>query len=170
MAQSIAPSTIMDYIVLFDISEKGYNWLPALIGLVFIVVGIVGLRNTQFAKAIKPHPIVPLLLGIILGFGSMWFQYNNRHYYEQLLEQNQALIVEGFVEDFRTWPKGNHGEETFTVSSIRFAYSNASITPAFTTTQAYGGPLHKGLYVRIHYTQSREFAGRLAILRIETKQ
>jgi hypothetical protein len=88
-----ALANTMDYVTLFDVSQKGYNWFPGIIGFIFTMVGVAGLRDKKFRKSIKPHPIVPLILGVTVGIGAMWFQYENRRYYELLLLQDRAWVV-----------------------------------------------------------------------------
>ena len=159
----------MNYSVLFDISQKGYNWFPALLGLFFIGFGLMGLKYPIWRGWSRIHPFITIGIGAAVGLGAFLFQYNNQHAYERILSQNQAQIVEGQIENFQAMPYGGHANEMFTVQGITFAYSDFEITPAFNNTRSHGGPLHEGLFVKIYYTRSREFAGRYAILRIEAR-
>jgi hypothetical protein len=159
----------VNYSVLFDVSQKGYNWVPVLIGLAFIGVGLLGWKHPIWRGQLRIHPIITISIGFVLALGAFLFQYSNQQIYERLLLQNQAQIVEGRIENFQPMPYAGHSKETFTIQGIQFAYSDYELTPAFNTTLSHGGPLDEGLFVKIYYTNSREFAGRYAILRIETK-
>ena len=159
----------MNYSVLFDVSQKGYNWFPACIGLGFVVFGLLGLKYPIWRGRLRIHPFITIGLGLTIALSAMLFQYRNQYVYERLLLQNQVHIVEGRIQHFQPMPYAGHADETFMVQGIQFAYSDYGITPAFNNTRSHGGPLHEGLYVKIYYTNSREFAGQYAILRVETK-
>jgi hypothetical protein len=159
----------MHYSVLFDVSQKGYDWFPVLLGLVFTGVGVLGVKYPTWRRGFRIHPIIVIGIGVALALGTFLFQYSNRYAYASLLSQGKAEIVEGPIENFQPMPYAGHAEETFTVQGIPFAYSDFEVTPAFNNTRSHGGPLHEGLLVRVYYTNSREFAGRYAILRIEMK-
>lgn len=153
--------------VLFDISHKGYNWLPIFFGIIFTGVGFLGWKYPFLRRVFHIPPIIVIVLGITIGIGAFLFQWSNRNSYERILEQQQALIVQGPIENFQPMPYAGHADETFTVQGVPFAYSDFGITPAFNNTSSHGGPLHGGLLVKIYYTNSREFTGQYAILRIE---
>lgn len=144
--------------------------MPGIMGLIFTIAGLVGIKNKLPGRVVQVKYILPLIIGPTAGIGLMWFQFDNRQHYQYLLNHNQAWIAEGVVENFHPMPKEGHSNETFTVNGTLFAYSDYTVTPAFNKTASHGGPIKQGLYVRIHYTDSREFGGQKAILRIELKQ
>ncbi len=153
--------------VIFDISQKGYDWFPVIIGLFFVLVGITGLKSNIIPQTGRASPKVAIIVGIIVSVGSFLFQFSNRQAYVTILRNGQASVVEGEIESFHPMPKEGHDSETFTVHGVSFAYSDFSVTPAFNNTSSHGGPLKGGMFVKVYYTTSREFSGEYAILRIE---
>ena len=60
-------------------------------------------------------------------------------------------VVEGPVRDFAPMPYTGHQLERFTVSDVRFAYSDFETTCGFHNTASHGGPIGAGRAVRIHH-------------------
>src|SRR5947207_15955660 len=101
--------------VLFDISQKSYNWFPVLLGLAFTGVGFWGWKYLAWRNGFCIRPIIMILIGVALGLGTFLFQSTNRHAYEVILRQGHAWVVEGRIENFHPMPKAGHAQETFTV-------------------------------------------------------
>jgi hypothetical protein len=156
--------------VIFDISQKGYDWFPICIGLLFIIGAAIGMLSPQSRKTLQIVPALLLLFGVLLSLGMFLFQYTNHQRYQAILDHGQYSVVEGTAERFHPMSKAGHGNETFTINGVSFSYSDFSVTPAFNTTSVYGGPIHEGMYLKIYYTKSIEFAGDYAILRIEARK
>ena len=157
----------MNHHVIFDISQKGYDWLPICIGLLFIIGGAIGMLSPQSRKTLYIVPALLLLFGVLVSLSLFLFQYTNHQRYQAILDHGQYSVVQGTIDRFHPMAKTGHGNETFSIDGVTFSYSDFSVTPAFNNTSAYGGPLHEGMYVKIYYTKSIEFAGDHAILRIE---
>jgi hypothetical protein len=160
----------MEYTTVFDVSQRGTDWFPIVIGIVFVLFGLANIKNKHSIKGINPAAIIAIIFGILLSITILVFQNSNIYSYRQILAQNRAKVTEGVIENFHPMPRQGHDTERFTVNGILFEYSDYFSTPAFNNTSSHGGPLKSGLYVRIYYTESREFAGDNAILRIEIKQ
>jgi hypothetical protein len=143
----------MEYETVFDVSQQGVRWFPSVLGVGFILFGLVLLKNKGSSKGTNLKAYFAILVGILSCIGIPAFQYSNVFYYRQILLQNKAQIVKGVIVD-----------------GVLFAYSDYFLTPAFNNTSSHGGPLKEGLQVRIYYTDSREFSGYKAILRIDVKQ
>jgi hypothetical protein len=160
----------MQYVTIFDLSQKGLDWFPGIIGLAFVLFGLGALASRRPGASPKLKALIPVVIGTLFGIGAMGFQISNRQHYQQVLAQGSALVVEGPIENFHPMPKQGHDTEHFTVNGVYFSYTDFSATPAFNNTSSHGGPLREGLVVRIAYTDSREFGGQLAILRIEQRR
>lgn len=72
------------------------------------------------------------------------------------LDTGRFTIVEGPVSDLKTTPKS----ESFTVSGKTFSYSDYAVVPGFNKMRLNGGPIERGMYVRITYVDN-------TILRLE---
>ena len=67
------------------------------------------------------------------------------------LREGHCQIVEGQVIDFDPMPAAGHKNESFVVGGHRFAYSDYGGGAGFHNARSHGGPVHGGIYVRIHY-------------------
>jgi len=67
------------------------------------------------------------------------------------IRTHAALVAEGRVTNFQPLSLFAHGEESFTVNGVRFAYSDAVVSGGFNRTSGRGGPMREGLPVRIYY-------------------
>jgi hypothetical protein len=61
-------------------------------------------------------------------------------------------IAEGTVANFHPMPYSGHQNETFSVNSVEFSYSDYVVVPCFNNTASHGGPIRDGLRVRIAYS------------------
>lgn len=160
----------MSYVTIFDLSQKGFDWSPGIIGLAFVVFGLAALGIRRPGAPPNLRALIPVVIGALFGIGAMGFQISNQQHYQQVLAQGEALVVEGPIEHFHPMPKQGHDTEHFIVNGVYFSYTDFSVTSAFNNTSSHGGPLTEGMTVRISYTDSREFGGQLAILRIEQRR
>jgi len=55
------------------------------------------------------------------------------------------------VQQVTPLPVGGHSQESFVVAGVRLGSSAYVITGGFNRSSTYGGPIHEGLQVRIHY-------------------
>jgi len=150
----------MEYRVVFDVSTAGYKaWNFALVGLVFTLVGagVVASRH-RLGGWWASHPTASKVFAFFfLGFAVLWTSvsfvttYNE---YRTLLnaERTNALhVVEGVVSNFEPMPATGHGMERFCVAAECFTYSDFVVTAGFNHTTSHGGPISKGLAVRVSH-------------------
>jgi hypothetical protein len=151
----------MDYRVVFDVAESGYQgWkVPAQVlwavgvGAVLVVfrARIAG-RLPRFATAynVVAFAVAGLaVLWLLISLFSTYIEYTGLLSAEQT---GQAFVAEGPVTDFKTIPTRGYTRERFCVQKACFEYSDDVTTSAFHTTRLRGGPVREGLPVRVTYT------------------
>jgi hypothetical protein len=144
----------MNYTVFFDVTQAGFRywWFPcAGIGFVGVGFGLVRFREQLPKTTPKFFPKV------FLGFAIFWTVFALLGTVGGYLELSSALrngrcqVVEGIVSDFHSMPHSGHDKEWFIVGGKRFEYSDYNVTPGFNQTSSHGGPIRKGLNIRVHY-------------------
>ena len=71
---------------------------------------------------------------------------------KDVLDNNQANIVEGIVEKYHAQPLSGHDTEHFEINGIYFEYSSGELLNGFNTPACYGGVIKEnGQYLRIKY-------------------
>lgn len=144
----------MTYEIVFDVTQSGYStWPFAAAGLLFVAIGIgvVVFRHRLPTRTSKYFPF------IFLGFAVVWtliaFVATAGSYSKlaSALRDGRCDVTEGVVSDFHPMPYGGHEMEWFVVNGKRFEYSDYVVTAGFNNTASHGGPIHKGLRVRIHH-------------------
>jgi len=161
----------------FDIASSGYkNWGFAAFGLIFIVAGaamVFGpriLRNqgaTLFAFKSKYQKVFAyffLVFSIFWTSTAFLSTYTSFHRHRKLAESNTCKNIEGPVENFIPMPWEGHAEESFSVSGVKFRYSDYIVSDGFNNTSSHGGPIKGDSYVRICYDPRSN-----VILRLEIK-
>jgi hypothetical protein len=160
----------------FDVLDSGFkDWPFPAFGLIFVVIGALIFFAPRFIKA-TGIPFMDfksrtswLFRYFFLGFAILWtvsaflatFTSYLRH--RALARDNKCIVVEGPVENFVPMPYTGHGDESFTVAGVPFAYSDYSVTDAFNNTASHGGPIDGNSYVRICYDPKRNEILRLEI-------
>jgi hypothetical protein len=138
------------YVTIFEVGLRSFPWLDLLQPLVLVVAGLLTYR---FSKRQFPQ-----IIGLIgAAFGALvclllWISvlpgcFRARQQYHE----GHTTIVEGVVENFDPVPALGPPKESFTVEEVKFSYEVASTTPCFSNKPFRRGPVHAGLYVRIHY-------------------
>lgn len=51
-------------------------------------------------------------------------------------------------------PYSGHEKEWFVVAGHRFEYSDFEVSPGFNQTASHGGPIKKGMHLRVHYVDN----------------
>ena len=153
------------YKVVFDISQKGYDWWVPGIGFLFLIAGVVlvwtGRRQKWARSKIGGYAIV--------GFASFWtlmmFTTTLREYVvlHQAYRSGHYSVIEGQVEKFHPMPYNGHQDECFSVKDTTFCYSDFGPTAGFNNTASHGGPIRAGLPVRVAYVDGH-------ILRLEVQE
>jgi hypothetical protein len=164
------------FVRVFDVLESGYRtWTFPTYGLAFVVVGII---IFAFPKIITftsiPYFNFPSKLQRVfrygfLGFAILWTTiaflatYLAHLHHKSLVQENKCLLVEGPVENFATTAYGVAAQESFSVSGVKFEYSDFDMTNGFNNTSLLGGPINSESYVRICYDPSSNVILRLDI-------
>lgn len=69
-----------------------------------------------------------------------------------ILENNQALVVEGYVEEYHPMPFEGHDTEHFKIDDVYFEYSNFEYLNGYNRPASYGGVVKEnGKYLKIKY-------------------
>jgi hypothetical protein len=71
------------------------------------------------------------------------------------VEAGRYQVIEGFVSNFAPQFGSGRKPESFTVSGIRFSYSQSDPSISFRWTFGNGGPIQDGMHVRIEYVGAR---------------
>ena len=153
------------YRVVFDQSQKGFQWWFPAFGLIFVLVGAViiwvGKRNDW--------PRSRRFVGYFMfGFACLWSgltfstTFGEYLHLRSAFRRSQFSVAEGRVTSFRPMPYEGHQDECFSVQSQTFCYSDYGVTAGFNNSASHGGPIREGLPVRVFYV------GR-AIVRLEIR-
>jgi hypothetical protein len=142
------------YRVVFDLSQKGFQWGFPAFGLIFAVIGGVfiwlGRRNRwPLSRSFVGYFMVGFAcLWSGLAFATMFHEYLNLR---SAYRHGQFSVVEGSVTNFRPMPYQGHQDECFFVQSDTFCYSDYVVTAGFNNSASHGGPIREGLPVRVSY-------------------
>jgi hypothetical protein len=152
------------YKVVFDITQKAFDWRFPAVGFLFVIVGMIlawmGRRHAWAGFRRIGYTFV--------GFGSLWtlivLSTTLREYVmlHQAYRNGQYSVVEGQVENFRPMPYDGHQQECFSVQHTTFCYSDFERTAGFNNAASHGGPIRSGLPVKVAYVDGH-------ILRIEVE-
>ena len=142
------------YRLVFDLSQKSFQWWFPAFGLIFVAVGGViiwlGRRNRwPLSRRFVGYFMVGFAcLWSGLAFTTMFPEYLNLR---SVYRKGQFSVVEGPVTNFRPMPYEGHQEECFSVQSQTFCYSDYVVTGGFNNATSHGGPIREGLPVRVSY-------------------
>ena len=139
----------MEYQIIFEISKISMGLLGfILIGTIFIIIGIsiIKFQQKNIHKFFGYLFLTFSLLFTILSASSI---YTNHSFLRESYITKNYKTIEGIVENFAHTHNGK--VESFSVKGINFKYSNGTITSGFNHTNSFGGPIRKGLKVRISY-------------------
>lgn len=71
---------------------------------------------------------------------------------KDMLENNQVLVVEGYVEEYHAMPREGHDTERFKINGVFFEYSNFEVSNGYNTPACYGGVIKQnGQHLKIKY-------------------
>jgi hypothetical protein len=142
------------YRVVFDLSQKGFQWWFPAFGLIFAVIGGVFI---WLGRRYQWPPRRSLVGYFMVGFSCLWSglafvttfpEYLNLR---SAYRHGQFSVVEGTVTDFRPMPYEGHQDECFSVQSETFCYSDYVVTAGFNNSASHGGPIRDGLPVRVSF-------------------
>ena len=150
----------MTYVTAFSVSDHPFRnwWFPAF-GLIFVAIGLAWVLRPDLFASFSRHRFRrsrPFRWYFFL-FGCAWTIIvsattgvgSYRAYWA--LGSGNYQTVEGKVSNFVPAPFEGHRDESFDVNGIHFAYSDYVIISGFHQTASHGGPIRRGLPVRIAY-------------------
>jgi hypothetical protein len=140
--------------VVYDVARDGYSgWVGIRCGLAFMFGAAALCVARRYLRPASLKFIPCLFVPLSVCWIVLWALLTLPGYLslKSALQLGQCAIIEGVVTDFQPMPSTGHGRESFTVSGVRFSYSDFVVTPGFHHTNYRGGPVRDGLHVRIHY-------------------
>src|SRR5260221_935524 len=145
------------YEVVFDLStQTPPSWI---LGIAFAssAVGLICVLMRYLRVGVSS-----LIAGALLALVFGWQVYQLAHL-QGLLSQGGVAVAQGAVRAFQPMPKSGHGSEQWCVENACFVYSQYETVPWFHRTESEGGPIHNGLFVRVHHVGN-------AIVRLEVRR
>lgn len=144
----------MEYRTVYSILDDAARvpWLHVAIGLGPLVAAGRAWRKRSWRRLVAVAVFALIWNGAILP--PAWMIYHAHRLAQEHLRNGDCQIVEGPVENFHPMPYHGHSLESFTVSGVRFEYSDFDDSkPGFNHTESHGGPIHTGIRVRIHHRE-----------------
>ncbi len=151
--------------------ELHFNWLEALVLFIPLIVGLGFLflfrwypeQNSgvdkKWSKGYVGYVISKWIGWIVGTFAILLFvcvlAAHIYDYFEikNILENDKAHIVEGYVEQYHAMPREGHDTEHFEIDGVYFEYSSSEILNGYNTPACYGGVIKKnGQHLKIKYT------------------
>ena len=144
----------------FNITEFFENFIPLIIGVVFLCNSIVMIKSKSTEKGWGRF--VSCLLKIIgfvvgpLGIGLFLLltigMFTDHAEYKEMLANDDVQVVEGYVEDFYPMPYEGHDTEHFEINGIYFEYSDYIAMSGYHTSASHGGVItENGQHLKIKY-------------------
>jgi hypothetical protein len=140
------------FITVFDIAQKQGHWpIQTAVGFLLALAWLFWEWRTRRRFKYMMMGAVFAFISFVVGFGG----YRDTTYgladTQRALKEGRVSTIEGRVADFVPMPNEGHSLEQFTVSGVRFSYSDYVLAPCFNNTRSHGGPIHEGLWVRLSY-------------------
>jgi hypothetical protein len=142
------------YQIVFDLSQKSFQWWFPAFGLIFAVIGAVIIWLGRRNRWPRSRSFVGYFM---VGFACLWsglvFPPTFSEYLklQSAYRHGQFSVVEGHVTNFRPMPYEGHTEECFSVGSETFCYSDYVVTSGFNNSASHGGPIREGVPIRVSY-------------------
>ncbi|MEO8286364.1 MAG: hypothetical protein ABI670_07980 [Chloroflexota bacterium] len=165
-----------NYQDIFDASQQGFPWTGLLWSLVGLSIISTGLYWVKYREKL---PVLWREVGLLGAGASIIFgtcftvvvttSLLSAHSQAiDALQTGTASVTEGQVISVITMAGGK--AQSFTVSGVRFTYSEYSESVGYHHTTTHGGVINEGIYVRIHYMYIEGDPSEPAILKLETKK
>jgi hypothetical protein len=142
------------YRVVFDLSQKGFQWWFPAYGLIFAVIG----GGISWLGRRRRWPPFRRFVGyFMIGFACLWSGLAFTTMFPEYLDLRSAYrhgqfsVVEGTVTNFQPMPYEGHQDECFSVQSETFCYSAYVVTAGFNNSASHGGPIRDGIPIRVSY-------------------
>lgn len=154
--------------------EYSFNFGNLLLSVIPLVIGIAFFVNSvklicEKKKKEEHHSFIDSLFkiaGLIigpLGFGMfvmlvLGLSVEHKEY-QQLIDDSEIQVVEGYVENYHPMPYEGHDTEHFEINGVYFEYSDYSMVNGYNVTASHGGVItHNGQRLKIKYV-SKEYDG-----------
>lgn len=142
----------MNCIEAFNLADDGLKqiWAPSLIGVALVAFATICLvvmyrsERVWFAWLLLAITLLLTLVAVVVPLAT----YRK---YRHALTSGEYEMLEGRVERFAPMPTGGHAPERFTLRGKDFSYTDYAASPFFHKTQADGGPIHEGVYLKVAY-------------------
>ncbi len=155
----------------FDYGKASVSFFVLFLGVAFLFCdeligkqsasgygGEAGMHYDVITKDAMPKPIriifrcvgifcIILSFAVLCGFTAEYKEYKN------VLETDNAFVVEGYVEKFRPYDGIRKEQESFEINGVRFKYSEGDMTNGYKVTAERGGVIRgNGQHLKIKYT------------------
>lgn len=170
------------FVKVFDVLDSGFRgWIAPSLFLAMVIIylsyhyfipyflykrPVIFFIKPYFAIRNASHNVLQyaiLFLFTVISLFAFVDRYSRYLHHKGLLLENRCNTIEGKVENFRL-KTGKGGYESFSVSGVRFRYSNDEETDAFNGNSSRGVRINEESYVRICYDPADK-----AILRLEIR-
>jgi len=151
------------FVTVFEIAARPINWQPLIVCAMFCIVAVAIVLWKWRSEERTKYLLIGVtfcFIAFVVGYGSYRDYTYGLPEAALALHEGRVSTIEGRVVDFVPMPFGGHADEQFTVSGVRFSYSDYVVVPCFNNTSSHGGPIRDGLWVRLAYRDN-------CILRIE---
>lgn len=144
----------------FNFENILLSFIPLVIGIVFFANSIKQVRQKVKSKGwngfidslfnFAGFIVGPLCICIFLMTASGIILEHKA--YEEMIENNDVHVVEGYVEYFHPMPYEGHDTEHFKINDVYFEYSDYFVMNGYNVTASHGGVItHNGQYLKIKY-------------------
>lgn len=143
--------SLKKYRVVWDVLEDGLTLWP----LALLVLGACVAAGVLLFSIKRKKPQGLILFVIMtagLSMGLLVYGVVAMHQIRCIVwaRSGKCQVAEGVVKDFHPMPYSGHDSERFTVSGVKFEYSDYDLSGGgFNNTSSHGGPMMKDLQVRI---------------------
>ncbi|MBQ4467269.1 MAG: hypothetical protein II918_03510 [Firmicutes bacterium] len=108
------------------------------------------LEGGQIVFTVVGYIIGPVL-SLIFIFGIV-FEITDQFKYHEILANDNAEVIEGYVEHFHAMPYNGHDTEHFEINGTVFEYTDYSIVSGYHKTYSHGGVIKQnGQHLKIKY-------------------
>lgn len=157
-----------EYVVAYDILDEGFGFgrlvplLGWLAGLAILVTLLVRERPRGGGRMM--FFVFALMFWTCVGGCGVGNVLTQHIRCLNWAKNGDFEVAEGEVRDFKPMPEHGHAQESFTVSGVRFSYSDFDLSSGgFNNASSRGGPIRDRLYVRISHHDGR-------ILKLEVRK
>jgi hypothetical protein len=148
-----------------------FFYISILFILVFILIKIFKKNNEDYEKTIILWATGIIGVGALIGFVYLKFFTEDLtdQRIQKILNSKNVVVVEGNISNFQSERplsrRGTVTQESFTVDSVKFSYSDEVLGRFNRFSQTQNGIFHNGLPVRITYGKEKH-----EIIMIEIKK